>query len=425
MRFGAANNAGNSATSLESTAAGPATLEVTNAGQGNALAGRVAGPGHGVVGQNDSADPRRAGNGVVGTSAHRTGVQGNSTDLEGVAGISTNGSGVFGTSGNGHGVAGSTFRREASGVVGSNFASPVEGSLPAHHGVTGYSFAGHGVVGQSFSPEGAGVFGSSLLPDRGWAGLFDGAVSVTDDLSIGGRLAVHGDATFFGTIRPPFGFGDTDFSGSVTIQDRLTVSILVSPLKLFQIDHPLDPANKYLHHFSVESDEPKTFYDGIAVLNGDGEAIVELPEWFEALNGELRYQLTPLGAPAPDLHVAARVANRRFKIGGGREGLEVCWQVTGVRRDKAAQHGRLAVEAEKPAEERGRYLQPTQHGAPDERSIARARVEERRRRAAQQAPARESRDKLVEDHRRQKTAQKQRLEEHKRLSQDRQASRHS
>ena len=40
----------------------------------------------------------------------------------------------------------------------------------------------------------------------------------------------------------------------------------------------------------------KNIYYGVAVLDEAGEAIVTLPDWFEALNGDFRYQLTPMGA---------------------------------------------------------------------------------------------------------------------------------
>ena len=51
----------------------------------------------------------------------------------------------------------------------------------------------------------------------------------------------------------------------------------------------------YLHHSFVESSERKNVYDGIAELDHNGECTVQLPDWFEAINEECRYQLTPLG----------------------------------------------------------------------------------------------------------------------------------
>jgi hypothetical protein len=51
----------------------------------------------------------------------------------------------------------------------------------------------------------------------------------------------------------------------------------VSGNKQFKIDHPLDPENKYLTHFSVEAPEAKNVYDGVSTLDEGGEAVVELP----------------------------------------------------------------------------------------------------------------------------------------------------
>ena len=64
----------------------------------------------------------------------------------------------------------------------------------------------------------------------------------------------------------------------------------------FTIDHPLDPASRYLSHSFVESSEKKNFYDGFVACDDSGEATVSLPEWFESLNTEVHCQLTSGGA---------------------------------------------------------------------------------------------------------------------------------
>jgi hypothetical protein len=109
----------------------------------------------------------------------------------------------------------------------------------------------------------------------------------------------------------------------------------------FKMDPPLDPENKYLSHSFVESPDMKNIYDGVAVLDERGAAWVELPQWFEALNRDFRYQLTAIGAPAPDLHVAEEMSNNRFKIAGGRAHMKVSWQVTGIRQDERANANRI------------------------------------------------------------------------------------
>ena len=137
----------------------------------------------------------------------------------------------------------------------------------------------------------------------------------------------------------------------------------------FQIDHPLDPENKYLNHSFVESPDMKNIYDGVAVLDANGTRWVELPEWFEALNKDFRYQLTPIGAPGPNLYIAQRITDNRFKIAGGSAGMEVSWQVTGIRQDPWAEANHIPVEEDKAAEEVGFYLSPEAYGQPEEKGI--------------------------------------------------------
>jgi len=148
------------------------------------------------------------------------------------------------------------------------------------------------------------------------------------------------------------------FNGHVDVKGKLTKSLLE-----FKIDHPLDPASRYLSHSTVESDEMKNVYDGEVVLDENGEAEIALPDWFEALNERLRYQLTPLGRPAPDLHVSRKLSGNRFSVSGGGPGTEVCWQVTGIRHDPYALANPLVVESDKKGEEYGRYRHPEPHGA--------------------------------------------------------------
>ena len=148
-------------------------------------------------------------------------------------------------------------------------------------------------------------------------------------------------------------------SGNLSVAGAITAGV-----KDFKIDHPLDPTNKYLYHSSVESSEMMNIYTGNAILDNSGEAMVSLPKWFEALNADFRYQLTSIGAAAPNLHVAQEIANHRFSIAGGAPGMKVSWQVTGVRHDAYAKAHPLAVEVRKSDTERGHYLHPDAYGAP-------------------------------------------------------------
>ena len=136
----------------------------------------------------------------------------------------------------------------------------------------------------------------------------------------------------------------------------------------FRIDHPLDPENKYLSHSFVESPDMKNIYDGVAVLDEAGEAIITLPDWFEALNGDFRYQLTPMGAAFVP-YVAEEITGNQFKVAGGIPGRKVSWQVTGIRHDAFANANRIQVEEQKPDAAVGTYLHPEAFGQPVERVV--------------------------------------------------------
>jgi hypothetical protein len=109
------------------------------------------------------------------------------------------------------------------------------------YGVFGKSPGGNGVYGLSQVMDGYGLYG-----ERGmyYAAILNGKVRITGNLEKAG--------------------------GS------------------FKIDHPLDPANKYLCHSFVESPDMKNVYDGVVVLDDKGEAEIELPDWFGILNKDFR-----------------------------------------------------------------------------------------------------------------------------------------
>jgi hypothetical protein len=153
------------------------------------------------------------------------------------------------------------------------------------------------------------------------------------------------------------------FQGNVAVSNTLFATT-----KSFKIDHPLDPEGKYLYHTSVESPDMKNVYDGVVTLDEHGEAWVELPEWFEALNRDFRYQLTCIGGFAP-VYIAEKIQHNRFKIAGGKPGMKVSWQVTGIRHDPWAEAHRIPVEEVKPPQEQGTYLHPEVYGQPEEKSV--------------------------------------------------------
>ena len=126
---------------------------------------------------------------------------------------------------------------------------------------------------------------------------------------------------------------------------------------LMTIDHPNNPANQTLSHYTVYSPDMKTMYDGVVTTDGDGLATVILPDYFEAMNGDFRYHLTVIGVFAQAI-VKEKVANNRFVIQTDQAGVEVSWQITGIRRDPYALTKQVEAVQEKTGHEAGTFIHP-------------------------------------------------------------------
>lgn len=160
------------------------------------------------------------------------------------------------------------------------------------------------------------------------------------------------DYTGYVGINNPSPAYTLDVNGNVNISGTLTKGS-----GSFKIDHPLDPANRYLYHSFVESPDMMNIYNGNVITGKDGFATVVLPDYFEALNGDFRYQLTVIGQFAQAI-VARKIVSNRFVIRTNNPQVEVSWQVTGVRHDAYANAHRIPVEQNKSPEEQGHYLHP-------------------------------------------------------------------
>ncbi len=350
---------------------------VTNSGFGSALHGDSNG-GAGVAGVSSS------GSGVYGRSHSYLGVSGFSDLGTGVNGSSTSGAGVEGSSTSSHGVGG--FSASGYGVMGQSSSSyGVQGQSTTNDGVHGTSFSGAGVHGHS-DTGGDGVYGVSAS-GRGVHGLVGSGDGVFGESSShdgvvgkGGRWGVYG----FSSGGTPWGYLGSSTTGvygnaggvisnhaAVFDGDVAVNGTLSKTAGSFKIDHPLDPAGKYLSHSFVESPDMMDIYNGNVTTDANGEAVVELPEWFEALNRDFRYQLTVIGGGDvwAQARVAREVAGNRFTIQTSAPRTKVSWQVTGIRHDAYAEAHRIPVEEEKPAAEQGFYLHPGLFGAPEEQGI--------------------------------------------------------
>jgi trimeric autotransporter adhesin len=236
------------------------------------------------------------------------------------------------------------------------------------------TFGGSGDVSSGFATGGVGISAEG-------GGGFNGAAGVSGLGGGGGPCcigSVDGDGGFFEGGSNSLNAGDGvfgltgsgfagNFSGSINVSNQIFAAV-----KDFRIDHPLDPANKYLTHASVESSEMMNIYTGNVTTDTNGEATVSFPDWFEVLNTDFRYQLTVIGQFAQAI-ISRKIANHQFSIRTNVPNVEVSWQVTGVRQDRFAKAHPLVVEAEKESRVKGFYIHPELYGAPEEKQIEWAR----------------------------------------------------
>jgi hypothetical protein len=102
-------------------------------------------------------------------------------------------------------------------------------------------------------------------------------------------------------------------------------------------------------------------YNGNVSTDVNGDAIVILPEYFEAFNTDFRYQLTVIGSFAQAI-ISEEIKDNQFTIKTDKPNVKVSWQVTGIRKDAFAQTNRIQVEKEKPNNEKGMYMHPEAFG---------------------------------------------------------------
>lgn len=241
------------------------------------------------------------------------------------------------TGGSGQGVYGES--------VGKGFSN---GSDQYGIGVTGVSRDASGANGYNFGV--LGVAANSGISNIGVAGFTDlSSTSTGFETAIYGEDQLHNANSLAGY-----------FSGNVFVDGSFTST---GP-KPFTIDNPMDPENKLLRHFAVEGPEVLNNYSGNITTDASGKATVQLPEYFESINKDYRYQLTAIGTFAQAI-VSKEIANNQFEISTSVPNVKVSWQVMGVRNDAYMQkvNTMQAVE-DKPAFMKGKYLTPAAYDKP-------------------------------------------------------------
>ncbi|NOY50973.1 MAG: hypothetical protein GXO88_10485 [Chlorobi bacterium] len=311
-----------------------ATLSTISVGAGGAFTGYHGIYGKGVnsssgvgvigVGNNGSTySTNPDGSGGAFTGYH--GVFANSTDLiygTGCIGVGNAGIYYLFDDGNGHQGSGGAFTGKYVGVAA--WASQANNSSIGVYG----RYNGNG------SYDGTGVYG----------------IAITSNSNRG--YGVYGEGNRYGI----YANGDMGASGS----------------KSFAIDHPLDPENKILKHYSIESPEVLNMYRGNIILDQKGEAVVRLPDYFNEININFSYQLTAVGMAAPGIFVKNEINEKgEFKIAGGNAGQKISWTVFADRNDPYMKTNRdKEVDVlEKPDYEKGKYITPKLYGQPESKGI--------------------------------------------------------
>lgn len=177
------------------------------------------------------------------------------------------------------------------------------------------------------------------------------AVSGISNPDIGKGIGVRGIGNFYGV----YSQGDSGASG----------------IKTFLIDHPEDPANKFLRHYSVESNEVVNMYRGKQEFDANGKAVIQLPDYYDSININPSYQLTPIGAAMPNLYIEQEVSQGVFVVAGGVPGKKVSWTLTAERNDPYLQQNPQLRQAvfEKEGPRKGRYVTPELYGQPKTKSM--------------------------------------------------------
>ena len=298
-----------------------------------------------------------ASTGGIGTFGYATASTGQNFGVYGHS-LSTTGVGVYGEStastGINLGVWGKSTSTQGTGVWGETTATSGTNQgvygisrSPDGFGVYGHGTTGTGVLGTSNGSLSKGVKGSS----NGTVGTGVYGISTGDaGDGVNGTAMTAGGAGVYGSGLSSgygvFSSGNFGCTGG----------------KSFLIDHPSDPENKYLVHYSTESPSPQNFYVGNVKTDGTGYAWVELPTYFADINENFKYQLTIVDdadeAGFVQVKVSKKIQGNRFQIRTSAPNTEVSWRVDADRNDLWMRRNPPKDVVEKEGRAKGKYLRP-------------------------------------------------------------------
>ncbi len=304
-------------------------------------------------------------------------------------------------SGTNSGILGTTADASSAGIQATNTSPVGNGIISSGNNLPGYYFATG--AGGSFSGEtgsysrasiatGTGVVGLgnnqtlAHLLTSGSGGAFTGNDGILASATVTAGTGVvgagnnstqyfmqtsGGGGSFTGTQNGAYGFATNTSGNSRGLIGEGSEYGVVSigdfggtGAKYFIIDHPLDPENKILKHACIESPEILNIYRGNIILNAQGEGIVQLPDYFHAINTNFSYTLTPIGAPTVTYIAEEINENGTFKIAGGNANQKISWYVYAERNDKSINNNPKTKQmvVEKTGEQIGKYLNPAAYG---------------------------------------------------------------
>ena len=303
-----------------------------------------------------------------------------------------------------HGLYGHAVDEDGTGVIGvgndgSTYHTLPDGSggaFSGFHGVYGYAEDGDdgiGVYGYTEGEDGVGVVGvgndeSRLTMGDGGGGSFTGyrfgiesfakrSTGGTGTRGVYGRFSGGGNndgVGVFGYSYPNSGYGYGVIGQGRYYGVYSSGNLGASGTKSFVIDHPLDPENKILKHYTIESPEVLNMYRGNVLLDENGEAVINLPEYFIEINTNFSYNLTPIGQHAPNLFIKEEISDQgSFIISGGISNQKISWVVYAERNDlymkREKETNPEMVEIEKKPNEKGKYFMPELYNQPMEMGI--------------------------------------------------------
>lgn len=266
------------------------------------------------------------------------------------------------------------------------YSSAVTGYAAGKLGAVGGFFSGgrattdtiqnYGVYGEAYAEASNnvsyayGAFGYATGSRYNYGNTGNAIASRANTLNIGTYGYASGDSKGTTSAYGVYGFAEKAstnyagyFGGLTHVNGTFTATT-----KTFLIDHPLDPANKYLQFTCIESPDMMNIYNGNVVTDANGFSVVTLPDYFEAANIDFKYQLTVVGQFAQAI-IKEKISENKFTIQTDKPNVEVSWQVTGVRNDEYAKQNRIVPVYEKSAVDKGKYLHPEVYKLPAEQGI--------------------------------------------------------